>query len=230
MKPICIIPARGSSKRFPRKNVALLKGKPLLSYVIDAAKKSGIFDLVVVSSEDAEILKVAKESGADRALVRPPELAEDSARVPHVCTQVIKDFAEQGSEYDHFGVILPTSPLVEADDVLEAYKIFNENDANYVGSYVPYEEPPQYAQCVRDGYVKDYFPKEDMKRSQEMESLYYMDGSILFAKTDVFLQEGDFFMSKTMPYFIPVERSSDIDEPMDLKWAEFKMESLKCAQ
>lgn len=229
MRPLCIIPARASSKRFPRKNIALLNGKPLLVYVIEAAQKSEIFDRVCVSTEDEEIHRIAEEAGAE-VLKRPSELAEDIARVPHVCTQVLKHYADQGNSYEAFGVILPTSPLVAAEDLQKSYEIFTSaKDANYVASFVQYSEPPQHAYCVKGDYVECFFAPEGgvvvKDRSQMLEKLYYIDGSIIFSKTDVFLREGDFCGSKTAPYFIPKERSSDIDEPIELAWAEFRLQN-----
>ena len=222
MKPLCIIPARGGSKRFPRKNIALLNGKPILSYVIAAARESEVFDSVCVSSDDAEILKIAKESGADRLLERPPELALDTARVPHVCTSVLKTLAAEGHSYDAFAVMLPTSPLCTGEDVRAAYNIFTQGKANYVPSVIEYDEPPQAALSIEGEYLQSFFTTDGLtKRSQDLKKLYYIDGSVLFARTDIFLKEGDFCGSKSVPYFIPPERSVDIDTPLDLLWAEF---------
>ena len=225
MKPLCIIPARGGSKRFPRKNIALLHGKPLLTYVIEAAIQSNVFEHVCVSSDDDEILKIAKESGADLLLQRPAELAADTARVPHVCASVLRACAEKGSSYPSFAVMLPTSPLCTAEDARAAFAIFAKNDANYVASMAAYDEPPQAAMSVRGNELKSFFTRDGLtKRSQDLEKLYYIDGSVLFARTEVFLREGDFCGSKTIPYFIPPERSVDIDTPLDLLWAEFLLE------
>ena len=224
MKPLCIIPARGGSKRFPRKNIALLHGKPLLAYVVEAAIQSGVFGSVCVSSDDDEILKIAKESAADILLQRPAELAADTARVPHVCASVLRACAEKGSSYPSFAVMLPTSPLCTAEDVRAAFAIFAKNDANYVASMAAYDEPPQAAMSVKGNELKSFFTTDGLtKRSQDLEKLYYIDGSVLFARTEVFLREGDFCGSKTIPYFIPPERSVDIDTPLDLLWAEFLM-------
>src|SRR3989344_8348542 len=164
MKPLCIIPARGGSKRFPRKNIALLRGKPLLTYVIEAAKQSGVFDAVCVSSDDDEILKIAKESGADLLLQRPPELAADTARVPHVCADIVKRCAKEGTQYEAFGVMLPTSPLCTAEDVRAAFAIFAEGNAHYVPSVAPYDEPPQSAMSVRGNELKSFFTRDGLTK------------------------------------------------------------------
>ncbi|MFC1904274.1 cytidylyltransferase domain-containing protein [Chloroflexota bacterium] len=220
-KPLCIIPARGGSKRLPRKNMAQLAGKPLLAYTVEEALKSGVFDQVCVSSEDDEILEVAREYGAQLALKRPPELATDTAQIKKVCKYLLEYFVTQGSTYSEFAMLQATNPLRKAEDIKAAYEIFKREDANYVISIVPFSHPPQRAVWVPDGYVKPYFGLQYMKQVQLLDTLYQPDGSIIFAKTEVFLEEGEFYGSKAVPYFIPVERSLDIDSQLDLAWAEF---------
>lgn len=219
-KPLCIIPARGGSKRFPRKNVAQLLGKPLLAYAVESALESDVFDTVCVSSDDDEILKVAKEYGA-LALKRPAELAGDTVQVKQVVRYLLEHFASEGKDYSVFGLLLPTNPLRTAEDVRKAYEILKENDANYVMSVIPHSDPPQRAVCVKEGYLEPYFGVEYMKTAQQLEPLYHDDGSVIFAKSAAFLKEGEFYGSKVMPYFMPPERSVDIDQPHELELAEF---------
>lgn len=220
-KPLCIIPARGSSKRLPRKNIALLAGKPLLGYAIEVAIASNVFDRVCVSSEDEEILEIASLYGADLPLKRPQELSTDRAQVKQVCAHLLEEFATKGNPYQEFALLLATSPLRTAEDIKAAYKIFKNGDGNYVMSLIPCEHPPQRAVWEPDGYVKPYWGSGYMKQTQLLDKLYRHDGSIFFAKSEVFLTEKSFYGTKVMPYFIPVERSVDIDTPLDLAWAEF---------
>jgi CMP-N-acetylneuraminic acid synthetase len=220
-KPLCIIPARGGSKRFPRKNVALLNGKPLLAYAIEAALKSAVFDLVCVSSEDDEILSTARQYGASLAVPRPAELASDTAQVKQVCCYLLEYFQARGRAYGEFGLLLVTNPLRTAADIQGAYAVFKEKNANYVMSLVPFSHPPQRAVWAPDGYVQPYFGLAHMKQTQLLDPLYRHDGSVIFARSEVFLREQEFYGSRVAPYFIPPERSVDIDSPLDLKWAEF---------
>ena len=220
-RPLCIIPARGGSKRLPRKNIALLVGKPLLAYAVEAALESDVFDQVCVSSEDDEILEVARVYGAHLAPKRPPDLATDAAQVRHVCAYLLEYFASQGRAYSEFAVLLVTSPFRTSQDIKAAYEIFKREDANYVMSLVPYSHPPQRAVWVPHGYVEPYFGLQYMKQAQLLDTLYRHDGSIIFAKSEAFLREREFYGTKVVPYFIPVERSVDIDNPLDLAWAEF---------
>ena len=222
MKPLAIIPARGGSKRLPRKNIALLNGKPLLAYTIEAAKESGVFDCVCVSSEDDEILSVAEEYGADKALRRPDELAGDRVMLKKLCAFLLRQFAEEGISYDSFALLTPTNPLRTSEDIRAAYKIFCEEDANHVMGLVASVHPPQHSVWFPSGYVEPYFGWKDIKtQSQNVDQLYMDNGSINFAKTEAFLKEEDFYGSKVVPYVMPPERSVDIDTPLDLKWAEF---------
>ncbi len=220
-KPLCIIPARGGSKRLPRKNVAMLAGKPLLVYAVEAALESDVFDQVCVSSDDDEILEIAREYGVHQALKRPPELASDAAQVKHVCTYLLESFASLGQPFAEFAVLLVTNPFRTARDVQKAYEIFKRENANYLMSLVPYSHPPQRAVWAPDKYVEPYFGLEYMKQTQLLDKVYRHDGSVIFARSEAFLKEGEFYGTKVVPYFIPPERSVDIDNSLDLMWAEF---------
>jgi CMP-N-acetylneuraminic acid synthetase len=219
--PVAIIPARGGSKRLPRKNLAVLRGKPLLAYALDAALASGVFGMVVVSSEDEEIRAAALAHGAHAALARPGELATDTAQVKQVCAQVLRQLAMEGRPFREFGVLLTTNPLRTAQDLKTAYELFQSSGAHYLMSLVPFSHPPQRAVWAPGGYVEPFFGGQYMKQTQLLEPLYRHDGSIIFGKTAIFLEEGEFYGSKVAPYFIPPERSVDIDNPLDLAWAEF---------
>lgn len=223
LRPLCIIPARGGSKRLPRKNLALLAGKPLVAYAIEAARESGVFDTVCVSSEDEEMLAAARAYGADLALQRPEALAADTVPVKAVCAHVLEQLATAGRSYAAFAVLLTTNPLRTAGDIRQAYSQFRRTAANYCMSVVPYAHPPQRAVWAPKGYVRPYFGLRHMQQAQRLEVLYRHDGSVIFAKTDVFLKERVFYGTKVTPYVMAPERSVDIDSPLDLAWAEFLM-------
>jgi CMP-N-acetylneuraminic acid synthetase len=220
-QPIGIIPARGGSKRFPRKNMASLQNKPLLAYAIEAALESNIFSNVCVSSEDDEILEMASEYGASLALKRPAILSSDRTPLKEVCAYLIDDFAKQGMRYREFGLLLPTNPLRTAQDIRAAYKTFKKSNANFCMSLVKFSHPPQRAVCVRSGYVEPFWGPEFMTQTQKLEPLYRHDGSIIFAKTRAFMDKKEFYDEKVVPFFIPEGRSVDIDSRLDLAWAEF---------
>jgi len=227
-RPLCIIPARGGSKRFPRKNIAILAGKPLIAYAIETALESDVFAEVCVSSDDDEILSVSRRYGATMVLKRPDELSGDEITTRQVCTYLLNERKAHDEEYKEFSVLLATSPLRTAEDIREAYRIFKQENANYVKSVVPFSHPPQRAVWVRDGFLEPYFGYEYMINTQQLDQVYRHDGSITFAKTEVFLNENTTsFGTKVVPYFMPIERSVDIDNEIDLEWAEFMLKRSK---
>lgn len=221
MRRIAIIPARGGSKRLVRKNIVLLAGKPLLSYAIESALKSNIFDKVCVSSEDDKILEIARTYTGILCLKRPPELATDTASVREVCAYLLEDFDSQGEPYDEFAILLVTNPLRLSEDICAACEILKHPGINAVTSLVPFTHPPQRSVKIVDGLVKPFLDLSYMTQTQNLEQLYRHDGSVYFAKVDIFLKERVQYGSGLAPYFIPPERSVDIDSMLDLEWAEF---------
>ena len=226
-RPIAIIPARGGSKRFPRKNIALLLGKPLLAYAIEAALESDIFSSVCVSSEDDEILSIANKYGAQMVLKRPHALATDETPLKELCAHLIESFKRQGVNYSEFGLLLTTNPLRTAQDIRSGYEKFKNSDANFCMSLVRFSHPPQRAVQIQSGYIEPYFGKIYMKQTQTLETLYRHDGSFIFAKSKAFMERKEFYTDKLLPYIISENRSVDIDEPLDLEWAEFLIRRLK---
>ena len=227
MKPVCIIPARGGSKRLPRKNIRPLDEKPLLAYAVESALESGVFGRVCVSSDDEEILDVAREYGAE-AISRPDFLATDRAQVKDVCAHLLEQFAEQEQAYREFGLLLVTNPLRTASDVREAYQTFQNKEGDYLMSLVPFSHPPQRAVHVSDeGLVEPFFGQEFMTQTQELETLYRHDGAIVFANVERFLEERKLYGSSVIPHFMPEERSVDIDTETDLRRAEFLIREVR---
>jgi CMP-N-acetylneuraminic acid synthetase len=175
-KPLAIIPARGDSKRFPRKNIAILAGKPLIAYAIKAARDSEIFDLICVSSEDDEILEVAERWGAQAVLKRPVELADDFTPLKEVCAYLLESFSLQGREYQEFGLLLVSNPLRTSADIREAYDLFKNQNAVSCMSLVPFSHPPQRAVKVNSnsGFVEPYFGLENMIQTQLLEPSFFL--------------------------------------------------------
>lgn len=226
-KPVAIIPARGGSKRFPRKNVALLDGKPLVGWAIDVALESGVFDEVCVSTEDEQTIRIASQYEGATVRRRPAELAEDRVTLREVCAHVLKGYADEGRPFAEFGLLLPTSPLRLPEDLRESYRIFRESGADFCMSLVPVTHPPQRSVRIDHGYVRPFLGIESMKQTQLLEPLYRHDGSIIFARSDNFLSIMEFYGEKVVPYMMPEERSVDIDTPLDLAWAEFLLSMRK---
>jgi len=223
-KPLAIIPARGGSKRFPRKNIALLNGKPLVAYAIEAALDSGIFDTVCISSDDDEILAVAADYRNVMPLKRPPELAGDKITNYAVCDYLIDYFAGEGKIFDAFGHLMVTNPLRTGKDVRAGWESFCASDADFLMSLGPYPHPPQWACRIADGYVERFFGDKYARRSQDLETLYLHNSAFVFARVDSFMELGDWYKGRVKAFTMPAERSVDIDHPLDLKWAEFLLQ------
>jgi CMP-N-acetylneuraminic acid synthetase len=225
-KTLCIIPARGGSKRIPRKNLLPLAGKPLLAYSIEVAKESGVFEEVVVSSDDEDILALADSLGvsSDR---RPEQLSGDTVRFVEVIEEYLLRPGVRG-EYKHVASMLPTCPFRTVDDVRESYRLFDQKtEDRFLVAVTEYDFPPQLAMdLAQDGMtlsMRDPDTYGLTTRSQSLGKAYHPNGAIYLATVDSFLREKTFFSQPLLGYVMPAERSFDIDYPYQLKVAEFMM-------
>ena len=220
-KTLCIIPARGGSKRIPRKNVLPLNGIPLIAYTIRSAKHSRVFDKIVVSTEDDEIAQVAISEGVE-VDARPMEMAGD--KVTKV--QVVKEYLERTNaenEFDNIAALLPTCPFRTAEDVQSAANVFFENKENeFLIGVVEYEFPIQLALKKRDGKVVEMENTDSYltTRSQNIEKKYHPNGAIYLASIKAFNRKSTFFNEKMLYYEMPQLRSFDIDYPYQFQIAE----------
>ncbi len=217
---LCVIPARGGSKRIPRKNVVDLCGKPLIAYTIEAARDAGIFERIVVSTEDAEIGDLSRKYGAT-VLERGAELAGDKASVMDVCLNVLEHYENEGDSFDFVCVLLPTSPLRTSSDISGAFDKLKGTDSNAVMAVTTFEIPPFWALKEEDGFVQPFFGDKYMVRSQDLPKVFVDNGAIYIFRTPALKEERKFYCSRLMPYKMSRENSLDVDEMADLKLAEF---------
>jgi pseudaminic acid cytidylyltransferase len=224
VRTLCVIPARGGSKRLERKNVRNLNGKPLLAYTVEAALESGVFDRTIVSTEDEEIADIAREYGATVPFQRPAELATDTAQVVDVVDHVIEYYDDCDETFEELGVLFPTSPLRTAADVRDAYQLFCDRaDASFLMSVTEYQYSPVQALQERDGMLTPYWDNDEVvtSRSQDQPDLVVSNGAIYFMETDAYRTQRTFYGDSLIGYRMPPERSVDIDEQFDLELAEF---------
>lgn len=224
-KVLCIIPAKGRSNRLPRKNIMNLCGKPMLAYTIEAAKHCGIFDKIIVSSEDNEVLEIAKEYGAI-AYRRRNELSEESANIVDVSLDVADALEKEGNKYDTMAILLATSPLRNSEDIKMAYEKFVSQKADFLMAVTDYIIPPFWALHEVDGYLKSFFGKQYMVKSQKLPKVCVGNGAIYLVKTDSLKREKTLHGKKLIGYHMPVERSIDVDEPSDFIIAESLMQRI----
>ncbi len=225
-KRVAIITARGGSKRIPRKNVKEFLGKPILLYSIEAALKSGMFDEVMVSTEDAEIAQLAEKAGAKVPFFRSENTAGDYATTTDVIEEVLASYKERGMEFEYACCIYPTAPFVTADCLREAMTTLESSDADSLIPVVRFSFPPQRAVIINDGKMQFKWPENMFARSQDLEPFYHDCGQFYCIKTESFLREKKLFMSDTLAYERPESEVQDIDTMEDWKLAELKYRML----
>jgi len=210
---LAIIPARGGSKRLPRKNILDLNGKPLIAYSIEAGLNSSYIDKVVVSSDDDNILKISKEVGAD-IIKRPDELSTDTATSFDVIKHTIANLAR----YDYIVLLQATSPLRNSKHVDEAIELLGDKNADAIVSVCEMEHSPLWSNTLNDTLSMKGFLKDEVlnKRSQDLEKYYRLNGAIYIVNTDKLLEEESFFLKNNIfAYIMDRKYSIDIDEKID---------------
>lgn len=222
MSAIAIITARGGSKRIPNKNKRDFLGKPILCYSIEAALAAGLFDEVMVSTDDEEIAQIARQAGANVPFMRSAATANDYATTDDVLLEVLAEYEKRGRTFDYTACIYPTAPFVTAGKLREALQILVREDASGVMPVVSFSFPPQRGMAVRDGRLAYCYPENAMKRSQDLETVYHDCGQFYFYHTERYraclgdLQDG------YVPVVVPETEVQDIDNLSDWKLAEMK--------
>ncbi len=228
---IALIPARANSKRFPRKNLAMLGDKPLLAWTIEAALESGVFDEVVLSSDSDEILQTVsgyQDAGLTYEL-RSPHLATDDATAVQVLSDVIARRAADGKNYQACSLLLPTCPFRDAQDIQGAFALLTDEVKSVVSMKQTAQLPQFMFRQSEDGLAKvpEQFCSTDFAatRLQANPEYFYPNGAIYFAHTDAFLSEQRFYTDNMKIYSMPEARSIDIDNQVDLVFAQAVLEN-----
>ncbi len=220
---LAIIPARGGSKRLPRKNVLDLNGKPLIAYTIEAGLKSKYVDKVIVSSDDKEILLISKQLGAD-TLSRADGLADDTATT----FDTIKHTIENVENYDYVVLLQATSPLRNSMHLDEAIELLENKNANAIVSVCEMDHNPLWSNTLDESLSMNNFLRDEVlnKRGQDLEKYYRLNGAIYICQIDKFLKEGGFFLKNNIfAYKMDRGDSIDIDEINDLRVASVILRS-----
>ena len=225
MKNIAIIPARGGSKRIPRKNIKPFMGKPIIAYSIEAALRSGLFDEVMVSTDDEEIAEVSRRYGGKVPFMRSAETSNDYAGTADVILEVLKMYKEQGREFDTVCCIYPTAPFVISDRLIEAYSRLTDG-IDSVFTCVAYSYPVQRSLHIVDGKIGMIYPEFAASRSQDLEPIYHDAGQFYAARTSSFIQEKTFWGKNTVGLVLSELEVQDLDTLTDWTLAEMKYELL----
>ena len=227
MKRIAIITARGGSKRIPRKNILPFNGQPIITYSIKAAIESGLFDEVMVSTDDDEIAAVAKECGAKIPFMRSEATSNDFANTEDVLREVIEEYGKRGINFESMCCIYPTAPFISAERLKEAVEKFEASDAETLLPVVRFSYPPQRGLVIKEDYLVFKQPEFMQSRSQDLEKMYHDVGQFYIMNTEAFLKNGAIMKGKIIPFEIPELEVQDIDDMTDWKLAEIKYQLLK---
>ena len=224
---VAMITARGGSKRIPRKNIKEFCGKPMIAYSIQAALESGVFNEVMVSTDDAEIAEVAKAYGAVVPFMRSEQAANDYATTADVVREVLSAYEQQGKHFDCFCVIYPTAPLLNYKYLQQAKTMIDAGHADMIVTVTKFSFPPQRAFVQEKGLLEYKWKENKDKRSQDLEELYQDAGQFYFGLTDSFNREGTLIMQRSAPIVLSELEVQDIDHEADWQLAELKYRLLK---
>jgi CMP-N,N'-diacetyllegionaminic acid synthase len=223
LQVLAVIAARGGSKTLPRKNVALLGGRPLIAWTIEAARDAATVSRTVVTTEDPEIAEIARRYGADVPFVRPAELARDETPGTAPVVHAVR-WLEANETYvpDLVANLQPTSPYRTAGDIDAAVALLTERRADTVVSVTPVDHHPFWMKRVdADGWMHDFtFVDPPIVRRQDLPPVYRLNGALYLARRDVLLDTGGWYTGRTAAYVMPFERSVDIDTAWDFRVAE----------
>ena len=225
---IAIIPARGGSKRIPKKNIKDFLGKPIIAYSIEAALEAGVFDEVIVSTDSEEIAQVARAYGAKVPFMRSAALADDMTTSDDVLLDVLKRYKEQGQSYKYMACIYATAPFVTAETLRNAMKVMKEHEGmTQLIPMAPYSYPPQRCHVINDkGEAIFKYPEYITTRSQDLERMYHDIGQYYIYDVGRFVEAKGIVYDRIVPLIVDEFTAQDIDTEQDWKIAEMKYKIL----
>lgn len=219
---IAIIPARGGSKRIPRKNIKNFCGKPIIAWSIAAAKASGLFDHIIVSTDDAEVAEVARHWEAEVPFLRPADLSDDFAGTTEVIAHAAQWALNQGWMVSGVCCIYATAPFIRSEDLKRGMELLESGNWAYAFSVTEFAAPVfRSFHQIHNGGIQMYFPEYSTTRSQDLPSALHDAGQFYWGKTSAWLNKIPIFSESSVPVLIPRARVQDIDTPEDWLFAEF---------
>lgn len=225
MKNLAVITARSGSKGLKDKNIKLLGEYPLLAYSIKAAKESGMYDEIFVSTDSEKYAEIAREYGASVPFLRSDKIAGDHASSWDAVREALDKYQELGKVFDTVTLLQPTSPLRSAEDIRNGYQLFEEKNADYVIGVCQTDHSPLWCNTLpEDLSMADFISKEiDSKPRQELPDYYRINGALYIVRVDKLDGVDDMYHPGCYAYVMPQERSVDIDTEFDFKLAELLM-------
>ncbi len=222
MSRLAIITARGGSKRIPKKNIREFCGKPILAYSIEAALSSGLFDHVMVSTDDTEIAEIATKYGAEVPFYRSEATSGDFATTNDVLAEVLAEYEKRGMHFDVACCIYPTAPFVTAEKLKTAVEQLEASDADTLIPVVSFSYPPQRAMVVEQERLVFKYPEYLDSRSQDLQPHYHDVGQFYVFRTDRFAVNQKLMVGNILPLIVSELEVQDIDNLTDWKIAEMK--------
>lgn len=220
-KIVAIIPARSGSKGLKDKNIKALNGKPLISYTIESAIQSQLFEEIIVSTDSEVYAEIARQYGGSTPFLRDKALAKDCTGTSEVIKDVLERLKKQNKSYDYFMILQPTSPLRNAEDILKSVQLLLEKRANAVVSVCECEHPLKWCIALDEELSLEGFNALSNKSRRQVEEKYYrLNGAIYLANTAYYLKDENFYKDKCYAYVMNKKNSIDIDDIYDFKLAE----------
>lgn len=225
---LAVIPARGGSKRIPRKNIKVFCGKPMIAWSIEAALLSGCFDKVIVSTDDEEIAEVARDYGASVPFMRPKELSDDFTGTIPVIRHAIEWCKADGFDARLACCVYATAPFVHSEDLRRGLDILEQAGGDYAFSVTSYAFPIQRAiRLTEKGRVEMFYPEHFNTRSQDLVESYHDAGQFYWGAVNSWLKEKKIFTPESSAVLLPRHRVQDIDTPEDWVRAEWMHKALQ---
>lgn len=224
---VAIIPARGGSKRIPRKNIKPFAGKPIISYSIDAARQSGLFDRIVVSTDDEEIAEMACGYGAEVPFIRPKELSDDHTATIPVIAHAIRTLEKEGTAIETACCIYATAPFIRVCDLIDAHEALQKYNKGYAFPVTTFPFPI-FRSVERDdeGNIRMFWPEHFATRSQDLPEAYHDVGQFYWGTRDAWLEGKQIFSDAATTIVLPRHLVQDIDTPEDWDQAELMHRAL----
>ena len=225
---VAIIPARGGSKRIPRKNIKHFCGKPMIAWSIEAAQRAGCFDRVVVSTDDEEIASLSRRSGASVPFIRPPELSDDYATTVEVVQHGVNYLIERGVNIEQACCIYATAPFVQPSDLRRGLSVMDDSGCDYAFAATTFPFPVQRALKVsKQGEVSMFQPKHILTRSQDLEEAYHDAGQFYWGRVEAWKSGKPLFGANSRLIMLERHRVQDIDTAEDWNRAELLFKVLR---
>lgn len=219
---LAVIPARGGSKGVPGKNIKELLGKPLIAYTIEAARESGMFSKIIVSTDSKHVAEIARKYGAEIPFMRPDEISGDMASSDDAILHALAFYESQGIKFEEVCKLQPTSPLRTAKHIQEACMLFRKKKADFLVSVCECEHSPLWAGKIGEDLSMDTFIAEEVKRAcrQDLPIYYRLNGAIYIGKTERFCEKKNFLGKNSVAYIMSQRDSVDIDSDLDFLLAQ----------